>query len=71
MNSPTTGSGVISRLELYTIRQLKQRLGISDSSIRELRKMGLPVIRIGRTAYISGRQVILFLEGRANNAHQS
>ncbi|MBA2117072.1 helix-turn-helix domain-containing protein [Bremerella alba] len=71
MTSNQQGCGVISRQELYTTRQLKARLGISDASIREMKREGLPVIRLGKRAFISGNQIIEFLERRASNAQES
>ena len=63
MESKQPTGGVINSGELYTIVQLKVRLGLTDSALRKLRRRGLPVIRTGKRAFVSGRKVIEFLEG--------
>lgn len=64
--------GVVSAHDLYTLRQVAQRLGLTDSALRELRRRGLPVIRTGKRGFISGRQLIEFFEGLVNaNESQS
>lgn len=54
--------GVIRNGELYTLKTFKQCLGLTESSLRALRIAGLPVIRFGKRAYVSGRQAIRFME---------
>lgn len=63
MTTKVEPSGVLNAHELYTIRQVKARLCISEKAFRTLRQAGLPVIRIGNRGYLSGRQVIEFFEG--------
>lgn len=63
MTTKVEPSGVLNAHEVYTIRQFKARLCISEKAFRTLRLAGLPVIRIGNRGYLSGRQVIEFLEG--------
>lgn len=54
--------GVIRADELYTIGQFRSRLKLTESAVRALRISGLPVIRFGKRAFVSGRQAIEFLE---------
>lgn len=54
--------GVIRRDELYTIAKFRICLGLTQSAVRSLRIAGLPVIRFGKRAFVSGRQAIAFLE---------
>ncbi|QDU94806.1 hypothetical protein [Lignipirellula cremea] len=61
-------TGVIHAAELYTVNQLKARLGLTESAWRTLRRLGLPVIRVGKRAFASGRQVIEFMERRIPDA---
>lgn len=70
MNARTQGCGVISRNELYTVQQLKARLGISAASFREMKQSGLPIIRLGKRVMLSGKQVIEFLEGNVARVQQ-
>ena len=60
--------GVIRRDELYTIERVKRLLGLTDSAMRSLRIEGLPVIRFGKRAFVSGCQMIDFLEGLNHGA---
>jgi hypothetical protein len=54
--------GVIREGELYTIGRFKSCLRLTESAVRALRIAGMPVIRFGKRAYVSGRQAIEFLE---------
>lgn len=60
-------NGVVSGGELYTLSQIKVRLGVSDAAMRQLRRKGLPIIRVGRRGYASGKQVIEFFERLLND----
>lgn len=55
--------GVVSRLELYTLSRATKLLGLTESAMRALRREGLPVIRRGKRAFVSGAQLIDFFEG--------
>ena len=59
--------GVIREGELYTLAALKERLKMADSALRNLRRCGIPVIRLGNRPFYSGRQVIEYLERRATH----
>lgn len=61
--------GVIRSDELYTIGRFRMCLRLTESAVRALRIAGLPVIRFGKRAFVSGRQAIEFLERR--NEHRS
>ncbi len=54
--------GVISESQLYTIAKFRASLGLTQSAVRSLRIAGLPVIRFGKRAFVSGRQAIEFFE---------
>ncbi len=71
MSKENVVGGVISGDELYTIRQIKVRLGLTDSAMRSLRGAGLPIIRFGKRGYASGRQVIEFFEGLLSDGNES
>jgi len=60
--SATNCSGVINANEMYTLTQIKLRLGLTASAMRNLRRLGFPLIRIGKRAYASGKNVIAFFE---------
>lgn len=71
-NKPDVGT--ISASELYTRDSIIRRLGIGNATFRNLRDAGLPIIRFGSRVYLSGRQVIQFLErfaGSSSNTGES
>lgn len=53
---------VVRSGELYGIREIKLRLGLSDSAWRELVRGGLPLVRWGKRIWAIGHQVIHFFE---------
>lgn len=64
----TTSVGTILADELYTIDELKRRLGWGDHAWRTARREGLPVRRIGKRGYVSGRAVIEWIESAGKEA---
>ena len=61
---PGAGSapGVISEQEIYRLGEAVARLGWSQSALRSARRRGLKVLRSGKRAYLSGREIVRFLE---------
>lgn len=53
----------INEGDLYTVAEFQRRMAFSTPKLRALRRQGLPVIRIGKRPFFSGRQVIAFMEG--------
>ena len=53
--------GAIVRDAMYSLPEIKSRLGISDSGLREARRKGLPVHRFGKRGFISGAELIDFV----------
>ncbi len=51
-------TGAVAAGELYTLTELKRRLNLKDYAIRRARQRGLKVRKIGRVAYVLGRDVI-------------
>lgn len=60
-----TSHGEIRADAAYTIDALEQRFGIGKGALRQARRQGLPVRRIGRRSYVLGRDVIQWLESTA------
>lgn len=54
--------GVISVLEFYRIEEAKARLGWSDSALRAAKRRGLRVLVCGKRRYVSGKEILRFLE---------
>jgi hypothetical protein len=65
-NVQELSDGVISANELYTLSKFGACLKLSASAVRSLRLAGLPVIRFGKRAFVSGRQAMEFLEQWGN-----
>lgn len=53
--------GVIRPDELYTLNELKHRLGITNSTLRAARRSGLRVFFKHRHAYVYGRDWIEYV----------
>lgn len=53
--------GFIEPERLYTLAAFKQRLGISDSTLRAARRNGLKVHRVHKHAYILGSDWIAYV----------
>ncbi len=53
--------GVINPDELYTLRAFKQRLGISDATLRAARRAGLKVCYLHKQGFVHGRDWIEYV----------
>ena len=53
---------VVSTLEVYGIEEAKRRLGWSDSALRAAKRRGLTVIVCGKRRYVTGKEILRFLE---------
>ena len=47
---------------MYTVREIKRRLGLGLHAMRSARKKGLCVLRNGRCDYVLGADLIKFAE---------
>ena len=61
-NDPPKPAGVIAVGRLYTIAEAKARLGWSDSAFRAAKRRGLRLLLCGKRRYITGDEVLRFLE---------
>jgi hypothetical protein len=59
-------TGAVKSDELYTVDELKRRLGVETQGLRNMKRAGLKVIHFGRRNYVLGRSVIQFFEGLEN-----
>jgi hypothetical protein len=62
---PSRVPGAVSSLEVYTIEEAKARLRWSDSALRAAKSKGLKLLSCGKRRYVSGKEVIRFLENMA------
>jgi len=61
----TNRSGVpghVTADALYTLDEIQERLKLGQHALRQARRAGLKVRRIGRRAYVQGRDIISFIE---------
>ena len=57
----TTGpTGTISEAEVYTLAELKRRLGWKEHATRQARRAGLEITRFGAKKFVTGRAVLAF-----------
>ncbi len=61
-------AGVISIGEVYTLREACLRLGWTESALRAAKRRGLLLLMSGKRKYISGREVLRFLEAEATDS---
>lgn len=52
--------GHVSENEMYSLHEIKRRLGLGAHAIRTARKRGLRVLRIGRNDFILGTDLIRY-----------
>ena len=73
MSNKASCLGVISSNELYTLKEFMSRMALTDTAMRELRKKGFVVVRVGKRAFIPGCSAIKFLveKGVGSNEGQS
>ena len=57
--------GLITSDSLYTLEELSARLRLGKAALRQARRKGLKIKRIGRRAYVLGRDVIEWFEKSA------
>jgi hypothetical protein len=59
--------GLISTHEVYRLDEAKRRLGWSDSAYLAARRQGLRVLVCGKRRYLSGTELLRFLESIAKS----
>ena len=57
--------GLVTADCLYTLAEVQERLKLGQHAMRQARRAGLRVRRIGRRGYVLGRDVILFIDSAA------
>ena len=55
-------TGMIQADALYRLDEFKQRLGLGAHAMREARRAGLRVVRIGKRGYVLGKDALEFAE---------
>lgn len=61
----TAVPGQIDEGSLYTLDEIKRRLGLGDWALRTARRRGLVVRRIGTRGYVLGKDMIEFIRQSA------
>ncbi len=57
--------GLIDAGSLYTLPEIKARLGLGKAALRTARRRGLVVRKIGRKGYVLGKDVMTYIERTA------
>ena len=57
---PDAAAGEIHADAMYTLAEIRARLGLGTYALREARRHGLPVRKIGRRSYILGKDILAF-----------
>lgn len=57
--------GLVAGDTLYTLAEIQDRLKLGQHAMRQARRAGLRVRRIGRRGYVLGRDVLEFIESAA------
>ncbi len=60
-NHPTA-PGVVSADCLYTLDEIHERLKLGQAAMRQARRSGLKVRKIGRRGYVLGRDLLDYVE---------
>jgi hypothetical protein len=58
-------SGHVTADSLYTLNEIQERLQLGQHAMRQARRAGLRVRRIGRRGYVLGRDIIEFIDKAA------
>ena len=56
-------TGEIRADGMYTLAEIRARLGLGPYALREARRRGLPVRKIGRRSYVLGKDILAFAAG--------
>jgi|GEM_PF-1375943 hypothetical protein len=60
--------GVIRSDEIYSKQELLRRMGISQKSWDEMLQSGLPFAQLGKSRWVSGRDLIDFFHRRSHKS---
>ncbi len=60
---PNAAAGEISADGMYTLSEIRVRLGLGTYALREARRRGLPVRKIGRRCYVLGKDLLDYAVG--------
>jgi len=58
--------GIVTADALYTLAEIQERLKLGQAAMRQARRAGLRVRKIGRRRYVLGRDVLEYVD-RASN----
>jgi len=54
--------GHVTADSLYTLAKIQDRLKLGQHALRQARRAGLRIRRIGRRGYVLGRDILAFVE---------
>jgi len=59
--------GEIRKDATYTLKEFKRRLGIGDAAIRQMKREGLPLRKIGKAKYVMGEDWFEFVDKHSDD----
>ena len=62
MKTQPVAVGEIRKDATYTLKEFKRRLGIGDAAIRQMKREGLPLRKIGKAKYVIGEDWFEFVD---------
>jgi hypothetical protein len=62
MKTQLSTVGEIRKDATYTLKEFKRRLGIGDAAIRQMKRAGLPLRKIGKAKYVMGEDWFEFVD---------
>jgi len=65
MAAATSKEGVINADSLYTLEEIRARMGLGKHALRTARRDGLIVKRIGRRGFVRGSDVLEWYDRKA------
>ena len=58
--------GVITADAVYTLDEIRERMKLGQAAMRQARRAGLKVRKIGRRRYVLGRDILAYVEAATN-----
>ena len=67
MKTQLSTVGEIRKDATYTLKEFKRRLGIGDAAIRQMKREGLPLRKIGKAKYVMGEDWFEFVDKHSDD----
>jgi len=71
MATSSQAPGVVNAHEVYTLPELQERLQLGEWAMRQARRSGLRMVKIGRRKYVKGADFLDYLDRQAKQGGRS